>query len=247
MKTEGTHTLTGAYALDALSGEEHEAVTAHLAECADCAREVREFAATAARLAGAVSRPPPDRVKAAVLARIDTVRQLPPRVPAQRAAIPLTAVLRRRAFMVAASLTVTALLGGTALWQYQRAEDARRDTRQTAQRLSDLTSVMTAPDARTVTGRTPGGTKATVIVAKSRDRAVFVAEDLPAAGAGKTYQLWYAKGDAMRPAGLVGRDGAILMSGSVGDASAVGLTLEPAGGSSRPTTDPLMVMALPGA
>ncbi|WP_443067673.1 anti-sigma factor domain-containing protein [Streptomyces sp. NBC_01351] len=49
----------------------------------------------------------------------------------------------------------------------------------------------------------------------------------------------------MRPAGLLRHDSAVVMQGDPGRARAVGLTLEPAGGSARPTTAPLMLLALP--
>ncbi|MFC9820071.1 anti-sigma factor domain-containing protein [Streptomyces erythrochromogenes] len=40
-------------------------------------------------------------------------------------------------------------------------------------------------------------------------------------------------------------DGTVPLQGGAATATAVGLTVEPAGGSSRPTTDPLLLMALP--
>lgn len=98
--------------------------------------------------------------------------------------------------------------------------------------------MVTAPDARTVHGRTSGGAAATVITSAARDRAVFLADRLPAAGEGRTYQLWLADGDTMHPAGFLAGDGAAVLDGDLGKATAVGLTLEPAGGSAQPTTSP---------
>ncbi|NEB07269.1 anti-sigma factor, partial [Streptomyces sp. SID13726] len=37
----------------------------------------------------------------------------------------------------------------------------------------------------------------------------------------------------------------VLLDGDTADAAAVGLTLEPVGGSPQPTTAPLLLMALP--
>lgn len=42
----------------------------------------------------------------------------------------------------------------------------------------------------------------------------------------------------MRPAGFIGQDGTVLIDGDTAGAGAVGLTLEPAGGSPQPTTTP---------
>ncbi|WP_432099325.1 anti-sigma factor [Streptomyces sp. WAC 04229] len=52
----------------------------------------------------------------------------------------------------------------------------------------------------------------------------------------------------MRPAGLMNpsrTDQSVPRTGSVGAASAVGVTLEPAGGSEQPTTPPIALLQLP--
>ncbi|KOU59726.1 anti-sigma factor domain-containing protein [Streptomyces sp. NPDC060334] len=235
--TDHMHALAGAYALNALDSEERTAFEHHLARCALCPQDVREFTATAARLGSATALPPPPAMRAHVLDRIDTVRQLPP----ARRGIPS---LRRRALpmALAACLAGALALGGTAVWQRDQAVQAGRELRE----LQNLTDVITAPDARTVVGRTASGAKGTVVVSAERNRAAFVGSGMAPAPAGKTYQLWFADGPGMRPAGLLGGDGSTLMTGPVGRATAVGVTLEPAGGSPRPTSDPVMLMSLAG-
>ncbi|WP_442802385.1 anti-sigma factor domain-containing protein [Streptomyces sp. CMB-StM0423] len=50
----------------------------------------------------------------------------------------------------------------------------------------------------------------------------------------------------MRPAGVLDGDGgAVLMEGRVATASGLGVTVEPAGGSERPTTKPVAARELP--
>ncbi|MFI1652318.1 anti-sigma factor domain-containing protein [Streptomyces avidinii] len=240
------HTLTGAYALDALTGEEQHAFTAHLRRCEACLGEVGEFEVTAARLAAAVSLPAPAPMRQAVLTHIDTVRQASPRT---RPAAParLTSALTRRAgpFVIAASIAAAAAFGGVAAWQHRQSEQARTQAQHSARQAQDLAVVLAAPDARTVHGRTTGGAATTVVTSALRDRAAFVSSGLPTPPAGRTYQLWFDDHGTMRPAGLVSRDGATLMEGGPGNARAVGLTLEPAGGSPRPTTTPLLLLPLP--
>ncbi|MER7463038.1 anti-sigma factor [Streptomyces sp. NPDC097981] len=248
MKHDGElHTLTGAYALHALAPTEHEAFTAHLADCPSCRQEVAEFSATAARLAAAASAPPPARMKDAVLYGIDSVRQQPPLVPATGRPTTLAAVLRRRAFSLAlaASLAAAAVLGGVSVWQNQRTEEARQQAQASERQLQDLGAVMAAPDARTVRGRTTGGAATSVVSSKLQNRAVFIGSGLPDPGEGRTYQLWFDDHGSMRPAGLLAHDGATLMQGGIQGASGVGLTVEPAGGSAQPTTRPVMLLALP--
>ncbi|OKK22249.1 anti-sigma factor [Streptomyces sp. CB00455] len=240
------HTLTGAYALDALTGEEHEAFSAHLAHCASCLQEVAGFAATSARLAAAVAVPAPPGMKQTVLRRIDTVRRLPPHTRAAKPAR-LAAVLTRRTgpFVIAACVAAATAFGGLAAWQHQQADQARLAARHAERQVRDLAAVMAAPDARTVHGRTSGGAAASVVTSARLNKSVFVGSGMPAAPAGKAYQLWFDDHGTMRPAGLLRHDGAVLMDGDPGRARAVGLTLEPAGGSPRPTTAPLMLLNLP--
>ncbi|MFF4101932.1 anti-sigma factor domain-containing protein [Streptomyces sp. NPDC001903] len=248
MKHDGElHTLTGAYALHALTPAEHEVFTTHLADCPSCRQEVAEFAATAARLAGAATLPPPAHMKDAVLYGIDSVRQLPPLLPDSGRPMTFTAVLRRKAITlaIAASIAGAAVLGGATVWQKQLAEDARQQAQASERRLQDVSAVVAAPDARTVRGRTTTGAATSVVSSKLQNRAVFIGAGLPDPGAGRTYQLWFEDHGTMRPAGLLTQDGATLMQGGIQGASGVGLTVEPAGGSARPTTRPLLLLNLP--
>ncbi|MFD4871607.1 anti-sigma factor [Streptomyces sp. NPDC058412] len=94
---------------------------------------------------------------------------------------------------------------------------------------------MTAPDARTVHGRTTSGADTT---SAQHNQAVFTSSGLPVPPTGKTYQLWFDDHGTKRPAGLVHHDGALLMHGNPYYAHSAGLTLEPTGGSPQPTTTP---------
>ena len=73
------HTLTGAYAADALSETERLAFERHLDACPACDQEVRELTETTARLGSAVALPPPaalwDRVRAEAAATRQPDRQ----------------------------------------------------------------------------------------------------------------------------------------------------------------------------
>jgi hypothetical protein len=80
-----SHSLVGAYAVDALDDVEGAAFEAHLAECAMCRAELASLRAAAAALSSLAETPPPARVKDAVLREIRTVRPLPPALPATQA------------------------------------------------------------------------------------------------------------------------------------------------------------------
>ena len=72
------HALTGAYVCHALDPDEERDFERHLARCPDCATEVAELRETATLLAMTVVQAPPPRMRAVVMASIDTTRQLPP-------------------------------------------------------------------------------------------------------------------------------------------------------------------------
>ncbi|MFD5447438.1 anti-sigma factor [Streptomyces sp. NPDC003470] len=248
MTTTDPHALTGAYAVHALDGEERAAFERHLAACDACAQEVAEFTSTAGRLALAATVRPRPALREQVLRRITAVRQVTPgAAPAERVRRGERGGRSPARWALAACVAAAAALGGTAVWQYERAQDARHEAARAQRQVEDLAGVLAAPDAEYRSARLAGGT-GTLVVSAGRDRAVFMASDLAAPPEGKVYQLWFADGEAMRPAGLMdpGRgDQAVLMRGTVDGASEVGITVEPAGGSDQPTSAPLALLDVP--
>jgi anti-sigma factor RsiW len=256
------HTLTGAYALHALPEAEREEFERHLAVCPSCESEVAELRATAGRLGLAVSASASPAMRDRVLRRIAEVRQEPPRLTRQGpdgsgrgggggggATSRRLRSLRR--FTLAACLAASAVLGGVAVWQYESAQDAREQADASRRQQAGLARVLAAPDAKTTgSAELPGGARGSVVVSRERDRAAFLTTGMGSPPSGKIYQLWFADGKKMRPAGLMdtaGESKAVLMEGDVDGASAMGITVEPAGGSRQPTTEPLAVMKLPRA
>ncbi|MDG9723194.1 MULTISPECIES: anti-sigma factor [unclassified Streptomyces] len=248
-RTEDLHSLTGAYALHALHDDERAAFERHLADCGSCEQESREFAAAAARLGLAATLSPGPVLKDRVLHRITTVRQVPPgggTVERARRVVPRGRGLARWA--LAACVAVAAGLGGTAVWQYERAQDAGDRATQAQRRAEELAGVLAAPDAASRTVRLADGASGTLVVSDRQDRAVFLASGMAEPPAGKVYQLWFDDHGTMRSAGLMdaGRGSqAVLMEGDVDGAAGVGITVEPAGGSEQPTTTPIALMNMP--
>jgi anti-sigma-K factor RskA len=94
----------------------------------------------------------------------------------------------------------------------------------------------------------------TVVLSAGRRELVVSTSGLASLPTGKVYQLWLigpsaAQATAVRPAGLLplaesGLTVPVLASGLVaGDK--LGMTVEPAGGSSQPTTTPILLLSLP--
>ncbi|MFC8290574.1 anti-sigma factor domain-containing protein [Streptomyces sp. NPDC057250] len=240
------HGLAAAHALDAVAPLERQAFDEHLRACAECKHEVAEFQATAARLAAAASQAPRPAMKQRTMSAIDGVRQLPPRLTAGTSREGRDGGLQRRGlfFAPAARVAGVVALFGRALWQQQENEDLRQLARRTAQHLGDLSTVLTAPDARTTYGETSNGALTAVTFSNRQKKTVFTAAGLPVPAPGKTYQLWLSHDGTMRPAGFIHNDATVLIDGDTTGAKAVGLTVEPVGGSPRPTTTPLLLMSL---
>lgn len=232
------HTLAGAYALDALSELERRQFEAHLAECDICAQEVRGLQETASRLGVAAAETPPPGLRERVLAEASQVRQAPPRLGRGRSPGPARWAPRLLTVAAAACLVVAVVLGVMVV----RTQD-RLDRVEAAQR--QVNSVLAAPDARAVTSTVQTGGRGTVVVSRQQGKAVVVMSGLAALPSARTYELWVMGQGAPRPAGVMGATAPPVVVGGLGGAAALGITVEPAGGSARPTTNPVFVARLP--
>jgi anti-sigma-K factor RskA len=236
------HTLTGAYALDAIDGSERERFEHHLMRCQPCEHEVRGLQETATRLGQAVSAPPPEQMKVAVLAAVARTRQLPPVPDARPLPAPSPGWPRRLAIPVAAVCLAVAIVLGVLLG-ISRHQLSTETARQRA-----IAAVLTAPDARLVREPTSVGGVATVVVAAHLHEFIFTTDGLPALANARVYQLW-----VLGPAGTATSDGLLATAGNgqtapvlasgLAPGDMVGLTVEPAGGTTKPTTTPIVIIS----
>ena len=228
-----------------------------------------EFGDTAARLGLAVTPVQPSTtMKADLMARIAMTPQLPahaPQVPAQTtmaqpavlATPPATAPAMGRAERAsrdrwfqrpAAIITVAAaavvlfaagVVAGGAL------TPAPADGLQ-------LAAIVAASDVRTTPADVAGGGSTTLVSSESLGVSALVFQNLPELSADEAYALWYidAGGTAVS-AGLLSADadgdgdGSIIavLEGDFQPGTVVGVSVEPAGGSPAPTTQPIVVIA----
>src|SRR5690625_2205939 len=121
------HTLSGAYALDALPPEESVRFEDHLAECDACVQEVRGFSETTARLASAAASPPPEELRSAVMAEISRTRQLAP--PPARMPEPPRRWGWGTILALAACLVLILSLGAVVLDQARQVQELRENER----------------------------------------------------------------------------------------------------------------------
>jgi len=215
MEDDRAHDLTAAYALDALDPGEREAFEDHLDQCERCRDEVAELSSAAAALAFGVEpvSPPP-----ALRDRI---------LDAARAERPNVVPFRPRSSRILAAVAAVAVCAavGLGIWNVSLHERLGSAHSEALQRVA-------------ISGASGS------LVVSSGQTAALVLSDLRAAPAGKTYEAWVIDGGTAVPAGLFHGGGGmtyVAIGRHVPTGATVGVTIEPAGGSSRPTTKPLIV------
>lgn len=256
MTDHDQHTLSGAYALDALDADERDRFEEHLRTCADCREEVASLQEAAALL-GTDPVEPPSSVRDAVLAGIASIRPLPPvttdttesadtapvagdELSARRTRRSLVQRLARTPLLVAAAAVLLLALGTALVRPWA-------DDPQPRPNLSAIDRVLSAADATRVEKEFADGSRATVTVSRSEGRAVIQTTNMALAPPGKAYELWLQTPEgAMVPAGLMPHeaDNVVLLDGDATEAKAVGITVEPEQGSQVPTSSPIAVFTL---
>jgi anti-sigma-K factor RskA len=233
------HVFTGSYVLDAISEAEREEFERHLQNCPTCDAEVRGLRETAARVALACAVTPPARMEQQVLAATYRTRQLPP-LPAgrprreRRRVQPERALRfpRRIAVLAAAASVAAAVALGITQLSAQHQLDHARDTA--------IARVVTAPDARVEAAGTSAGGNVTVVTSAALREAVVSTSGMASLPSSRVYQVWVMSPSGARSAGLM--HGSSLLASPVRPGDRIGITVEPAGGTSKPTTTPIAVL-----
>ena len=262
---QDTHTLTGAYALDAIDrGKELNRFNRHLNTCSSCAAEVRGFREAATSMAFAASMEAPAEMRDRVMAAVARTRQLPPEIR--------THVRPRRArtwvpwlsgVVATASIVVAVLFGFAQSHTQGELNQARTQNQALASEQAQITAelnqarahdqalalILGAPHVTLLSQSTSKGGVAVVVLDAATRKLVVATSGLPALPAGKVYQLWLIGPVKIVSAGLLPTANAgvttpVIATGIVkGDK--LGLTVEPAPGSKQPTTVPIVALPLP--
>lgn len=234
--------LAEIYALDAVSGEERDAVEKYIRTAPEAEREafnerVRQARETLAMTFTAEEEPPADlldRITAQLPGTPDAGRvESPWKPPAadelaaarERRDLRRTGGLRNWIIGVAAAAFIA--LGGVGVGAY------------IADRNDPLTQVLEAQDVRQATVEVSSGGTATLSIAPSKDALVVSMKDVPAPPPGKVYQMWLIPKDGSAPVSQGLMDEEALSKPAVvkgiASAAALGITVEPAGGSEAPS------------
>ncbi|WP_168220130.1 MULTISPECIES: anti-sigma factor [unclassified Salinibacterium] len=260
--------LAAAYALGALSAEEHAEYEAWLLETPDATADAFAYADVASTLALAAEPVEPSAdLRASILAQVAMTPQLPAAPAASAspvasespepaessdpvAAVPTGAEQRAASrwsrgavFLVAAAAAVLLFVGGGVVGSLI-AQGQRNDF--AIEQATALAELQAAADAQQAVTEMEGGGQVTLIWSAEQARSAIMVDEMPPAPEGKTYQLWYIReGDPIPDATFEAADEGKtwrVLDGAMTGGDAVGVTLEPEGGSQEPSSDPLVVI-----
>jgi Anti-sigma-K factor rskA, C-terminal/Putative zinc-finger len=246
IRREVPHTLAGAYALDALTEPDRLRFERHLAGCEACRQEAGSLREAAGRLAAVPAVPPPPHVRERVLAEAARTRQQPP-LTADVVAGSGRRVIRWRAPRMAVAIAggcilVALVLGGLFIHTQRSLSVEQAHNRAIA-------TILNAPDATIMSAKAVKSGSATVVMSHRDHALVLTTAMLPALPAGQRYQVWLMGPRRTRPAGMLpvphrGMTAPVVVSG-VAPGDMVGLTVEPASGSTVPSSAPVLMLVLP--
>lgn len=235
--------LKDAYVLGALPEDERAAVEAYLASRPERQAEVEDLIGVASLLALA----PPEQDAPADLRRrlmgVVTSESTRPRAARRHTAFSWLGRFTglRNVALGAAALLVVGLFSWNVLLQGDV-----RDLR------GEVEEARTAGEAQETREIELGGTWAeqgarAEVTALRDNRAILVVEDMPSLPDDRTGQVWVINDDVPEPSGLLDPSGnmaATAITTPLGEADTIAVTIEPAGGSDKPTTEPVLVKEL---
>jgi anti-sigma-K factor RskA len=237
MDQERFEDLKDSYVLGALPEEERLEFERYLVEHPELQAEVEHLGAVAGLLAFSVrEQEPPPELRRRIMEVVEAEASHPDTSRRSWLAGLREAVGVRDLALAAAAVLVVGLFSWSMLLQ--------GEVRDLQGRVQSLQSQPQGPQMIALGGAGTNQGARAELVTLNGDRAVLVAENMPPAPEGKTYQIWVIKGDTPQPSGLFeprGESVAAVVENPVEGADAVAVTIEPEGGSKKPTTDPMLV------
>ncbi|MBP3976090.1 anti-sigma factor domain-containing protein [Microbacterium sp. BLY] len=251
--------LAAGAALHALSADDERRYRRALAEHPEWAATTERDAETAALLGDGVAPvAPPAGIRAALLAQIaqtpqtphgdasapapDSPREVPEAESVVSADEPAPRTPRRWTRIAFALAACLALLVGVGIGAVALNAQLNRPASVVA-----LQEIESADDAQQATVELDDGATATAHWSGSVGKAVLVTDGLPEVADGRTYELWFVRGEDPIAAGVFDVDdgeATALLEGEMQAGDAIAVTVEQEGGSPSglPTTDPVIVI-----
>jgi hypothetical protein len=252
------HSLSGAYALDAVSETDHTRFERHLSGCEQCRQEVRGFHEAAARIGASAPARPRAELRDQAMRAASRTRQLPPRlagpqpaawgrhVPAGRGhQVPAG---RRGPWRIRGVTGLAAAVAAVAVAMTALAATAQHRLSQAQASRHEIAAVLGATDVTMLTAQVTTGGQAHVLESRHMHTIVVTAAGLTALPAAKGYELWLTGPAGTRSAGMLPRPSAgmttpLVISG-LPPGDQLRITVEPAAGTARPTAPAILHLNL---
>ena len=240
--------LSGAYALDALSAAERELHEATLSASEEARNEATELQDTAVILGlAAVPVTPSADLRARLLAQIAVTPQLPAtEQDAAPAPAPGPAETKARLRWSRTATTIASMAAAVALIVGGIAVGTTSLRPDTDYQTAQMAAISAAADVQQIDTTLEGGEQVTLRWSPELASSVIIVDGMQAAPSDHVYQLWYIDESGARAAGFLpvadGVESWQVLEGDMHAGDAVGVTVEPTGGSKKPSTDPVMVI-----
>jgi anti-sigma-K factor RskA len=227
--------LKDAFVLGALPEEERREFEEYLAAHPERQAEIDELGAVAGLLAlSPHEQEPPPRLRRNIIDVVEAEAQRPRAQPRSGLARMREFLDVRNLALGAAALLVIGLFSWNVLLQGQ------------IQDLQDQAQSPQAPQVVVLDG-SGAARQAKVEVMVHDDQAVLMADDMPPVPEDRTCQIWVIENEVPKPSGIFEPDDgpiAVVVENSVDRGDTIAVTLEPEGGSRKPTTEPMLAARL---
>ncbi len=222
-----------AYALGALDEKDAAALASHLNTCASCRDELADYRALSD---GLLTLTPPHAPPAALR------RQLQKHLPSARKSAPPRFAFPFGQLAIGAALILLLALNLFSIFQMKSFQQQQAQLTRQVQVGQSALALLAYPGTQTlpINGQNISGT---VLMEKDRNVLVVIVWNLPSLPENQTYQLWLndSKGDRTSAALFLPEEGqpftevSVFSQQSLSSFTGLGVTVEPARGSPRPT------------
>jgi anti-sigma-K factor RskA len=250
MNHERFEDLKDAYVLGALPEEERLSFEEYLAAHPERQAELDELGAVAGLLAFSPQQQEPSPELRSRVMEVVEAEAEPQRVRGRSTFARVGNFLSVRSLALgAAALLVIGLLSWNVLLQGQ-VEDLQGQVQDAQGQVQDLQAkVEQDQQSRTIAlegSWADQGANAEVATIQN-NQVILVARDMPSVPEDRTCQIWVISDDVPKPSGLFRPEGNMTVApvtNSISNADVIAVTVEPAGGSKKPTSDPVLLAKL---
>jgi anti-sigma-K factor RskA len=256
MNNERFEDLKDAYVLGALPEEERSSFEDYLAAHPERQAEIDELGAVAGLLAFSPQEQEPapelrsrimEVVEAEAAPRRDARRSVSARIGDYLSV--RTLALGAAALLMIGLLSWNVLLQGQVEDLQSQVQDAQGQVQDLQAQVEDARNqrqLQQSPTIKLEGSWADQGANAEV-ASVSRNQVILVATDLPSVPEDRTCQIWVISDDVPQPSGLFQPNRnmtATPITNSITNADVIAVTVEPAGGSKEPTSDPVLLAEL---